>query len=59
MYKQKKKKNEKVPTPSTQEVDWTYIRRSKDNLNVFWTSSASLIYTLHPGRQLNKTTIVF
>ena len=31
-----------------QNVNWTYVRRSKDVHNVFWTSSVRLIYVLCP-----------
>ena len=33
-------------TPYTQEVNWTYIRRSEDVLDVFWTSYVRSIYAL-------------
>ena len=38
------------PTPPphthTQDVNWTYIRRSEDVLDVFWTSYVRSIYVL-------------
>ena len=33
-------------TQSTQDVSWTYIRRSEDVLDVFWTSYVRSIYVL-------------
>ena len=33
-------------TPKTQDVNWTYIRRSEDVLDVLWTSYVRLIYVL-------------
>ena len=33
-------------TPQTQDVNWTYIRRSEDIQNVFWTSYVHSIYVL-------------
>ena len=33
-------------TPQTQDVNWTYIRRSDDVLDVFWTSYVHTIYVL-------------
>ena len=36
-------------SPWTQDVNWTYIRRSEDTLDVFWTSYIRLIYILCPG----------
>ena len=35
--------------PWTQDVDWTYIRRSKDVLDVSWTSYVRSIYALCPA----------
>ena len=35
-------------TPSTQDINWTYLRRSEDVQNVFWTSYARSIYVLYP-----------
>ena len=32
--------------PSTQDVNWTYIRRSEDVQDVFWTSYVRSIYVL-------------
>ena len=35
------------PLPThTQDVNWTYIRRSEDVLDVFWTSYVRSIYVL-------------
>ena len=36
-------------TPWTQDVNWTYIRRSEDVQDVFWTSYVLSIYVLRPG----------
>ena len=36
-------------TPWTQGVNWTYIRRSEDAQDVFWTSYVRSIYALCPG----------
>ena len=36
-------------TPWTQDVNWTYIRRSEDVEDVFWTSYVRLIYVPSPG----------
>ena len=33
-------------TPQAQDVNWTYIRRSEDVLDVFWTSYVRSIYVL-------------
>ena len=33
----------------TQDVNWTYIRFSKDVQDIFWTSSVRSIYVLCPG----------
>ena len=33
-------------SPLTQDVNWTYIRRSEDVLHVFWTSYVRSIYVL-------------
>ena len=33
-------------TPQTQDANWTYIRRSEDVRDVFWTSNARSIYVL-------------
>ena len=38
---------QKNPTPYTQDVNWTYIRRSEDVQDVFWTSSERSIYILY------------
>ena len=35
--------------PWTQDVNWTYIRRSEDVHGVFWTSHIRSIYVLCPG----------
>ena len=34
--------------PWTQAVNWTYVRRSKHVLHVFWTSYVRSIYVLYP-----------
>ena len=34
------------PSPQTQDVNWTYIRRWEDVLDVFWTSYVRSIYVL-------------
>ena len=36
----------KMTTPQTQDVNWTYIRRSEDVQDVFWTPYVRLIYVL-------------
>ena len=36
------------PTPWTQDLNWTYISRSENVLDVFWTSYVSSIYVLYP-----------
>ena len=36
-------------TPWAQDVNWTYIRRSEDILEVFWTSYVRSIYVLCSG----------
>ena len=36
----------KKPSPLTQHVNWTYIRRSEDVLDVFWTSYVRSVYVL-------------
>ena len=35
-------------TPWAQDAKWTYIRRSEDVPNIFWTSYVRLIYALCP-----------
>ena len=40
--------NVKVTTPWEQDVSWTYIRRSEDFLDVFWTSYVRSVYLLCP-----------
>ena len=35
-----------IISPQTQDVNWTYIRRSEDVLDVFWTSYVRSIYVL-------------
>ena len=37
---------QKHSSPSTQDVNWTYIRRSEDVLDVFWTSYVRSVYVL-------------
>ena len=46
--------------PWTQDVNWTYIRRSEDVLDFFWTSYVRLIYVLCPGGEqtLSKVLII-
>ena len=39
-------KKQIIETPQTQDVNWTYIRRSEDVLDVFWTSYVRSIYVL-------------
>ena len=41
-------------TPWTQDVNWTYIRRSEDVQDVFWTSYVRSIYVLCPGDPVFK-----
>ena len=41
--------NQTVDSPWTQEVNWTYIRRSEDVLDALWTFYVRSIYVLCPG----------
>ena len=43
-----------MSTPWTQDVNWTYIRRSADVQDVFWKSYVRSIYILCPGGNLQK-----
>ena len=45
------KNNDEIYTVSsgTQDVDWTYMGRSEDVQDVFWTSYIRSIYVLFPG----------
>ena len=36
----------RIVTPQTQDINWTYIGRSEDILDVFWTSYVRSIYVL-------------
>ena len=36
-------------SPWAQDVNWTYIRRSEDAMDIFWTSYVRSIYVLCPG----------
>ena len=38
----------KAPSPWTQDINWTYIRRLQDILDLFWTSYVRSIYDLCP-----------
>ena len=38
-----------ISTPWTHDVNWTYIRRSEDVQDVFWTFYVRSIYVLCPG----------
>ena len=38
----------KIISPWTQDVNWTYIRRSEDVKDVFWTSYIRSVYVLCP-----------
>ena len=51
--------NTKVTTQWTQDVNWTYIRRSEDLHDVSWKSYAHSIYTLYPGSHDLKTWFLF
>ena len=41
-----------LPTPWTQDVNWAYIRRSEDILDLFWMSYVRSICVLCPGGKL-------
>ena len=43
--------------PSRHNVSWTYIRLSKDVLDVFWASHERSIYYLYPGEKLFEVTL--
>ena len=38
-----------ILTPWVQDVNWAYLRRSEDVLDIFWTSDVHSIYVLCPG----------
>ena len=42
-------------TPQTQNASWTYIRRSEDVLDVFWTSCVRSVYVLPLRGELQAT----
>ena len=44
--------------PWTQEVNWTYMRRSEDLQSVFWTSYVRLIYIMCPGGQVKSSKVL-
>ena len=50
---------EALETPWTQYVNWTYIRRSEDVLDVFWTSYIRSIYVLCPEGHFQKYSFIY